>query len=68
MQEQLEKLAGKKQRKTEDEGQREKENTAAGLMPLPSKVTLARIVDLCDFDATLRCDIIMTYIPIVVFF
>ncbi|KAF9276448.1 hypothetical protein BGZ88_001747 [Linnemannia elongata] len=35
VQEQLEKLAGKKQRKTEDEGQREKENTAAGLMPLP---------------------------------
>ncbi|KAF8929824.1 hypothetical protein BGZ47_000867 [Haplosporangium gracile] len=35
VQEQLEKLAGKKQKKTEDESQREKENTAAGLMPLP---------------------------------
>ncbi|KAG0298281.1 hypothetical protein BGZ97_004127 [Linnemannia gamsii] len=35
VQEQLEKLAGKKQRKTEDESQREKENAAAGLLQLP---------------------------------
>ncbi|KAF9922345.1 hypothetical protein FBU30_007571 [Linnemannia zychae] len=35
VQEQLEKLAGKKQKKTEDELQREKDNAAAGVMSLP---------------------------------
>ncbi|KAF9900561.1 hypothetical protein EC991_007184 [Linnemannia zychae] len=35
VQEQLEKMAGKKQKKTDDEIQREKDNAAAGVMSLP---------------------------------
>ncbi|KAK3829654.1 MAG: hypothetical protein J3R72DRAFT_264184 [Linnemannia gamsii] len=35
VQEQLEKMAGKKQKKTEDETRREKDNTAAGIMSRP---------------------------------
>jgi hypothetical protein len=54
VQEQLEKLAGKKQRKTEDESQREKENAAAGLLQLPSKTTSTTIQARCGTDSTLR--------------
>jgi hypothetical protein len=41
VQEQLEKMAGKKQKKTEDEIQREMDNTAAGVVSLSSKKNLA---------------------------
>ena len=37
VQEQLDKLAGKKQRKTEDEAQREIQNAMAGDIALPSR-------------------------------